>query len=102
MKRILILLGGSIILFSSCNKETIRGEGAISTETRPLPVFTNVELGGSGEATINYGVAYNVTLTGYQNLLLIYETRVEGNTLYLQFKSNVYNVKNNNIKATVT
>ncbi len=86
MKRILIVLVCSMTLFSSCNKETVRGGGAIITETRALPVFTNVELGGSGEAIINYGVAYNVTLTGYQNLLPIYDTRMTGNTLYLQFK----------------
>ncbi len=102
MKGILIVLVCSITLFSSCNKETVRGKGAIITETRALPAFTNVELGGGGEAAINYGVAYNVTLTGYQNLLPIYETKVAGSTLYLQFKPNVYNVKNNNIKAIVT
>ena len=65
MKKILIVMVCGITLFSSCNKETVKGGGAIITETRALPVFTNVELGVSGEVTINYGVAYNVSLTGY-------------------------------------
>lgn len=102
MKVFFLALTASSLLLASCSKETVRGGGAIRTETRAVPAFTNVELGGSSEVTIEYGIASNVTLTGYENLLPIYETKVNGNTLYLQFKPDAYNVKNNNIKVSVT
>ena len=102
MRHLLVILISATAFFSSCSKETVRGGGAIRTETRSLPAFTNIELGGSGDATINYGVASNVTVTGYENLLPIYETKVIGSTLYLQYKPDVYNVKNDNVKVSVT
>lgn len=42
-----------------------------------------------------------MTVTGYQNLLPVYETKVQGNTLYLQFRPDIYNVRNNNIKVNI-
>lgn len=101
MKKVLTILTVCITLLSSCGKEIIRGGGSIGTETRALPVFSNVELEGSGEAIINYGAASNITLTGYQNLLTLYETKVVGNTLYLKFKPDI-SVRDNNIKASIT
>ncbi|MEP7144881.1 MAG: DUF2807 domain-containing protein [Ferruginibacter sp.] len=100
-KRLMVLVS-SIALLGSCNKEFIRGGGAINSETRMVNPFTNVEMRGGGEATINYGTAQAVSITGYQNLLAVYETKVIGNTLYLQFKSDIYNVRNNNIKVNIT
>src|SRR4051794_14902462 len=102
MTKIFTLLACSAVIFSSCNKDTVKGAGTINTETRTTPGFTNVELGGTADVTIGYGTTHTCTVNGYQHLLNIYETSVRGNTLYLQFRSDSYNVKSNNIKVIIT
>ena len=101
MKKLLLIMTGGIFLLSSCNKESIRGNGAVNTENRTVGAFTDIELGGDADLTIGYGTTQQVTVTGYQNLLPVYETKVQGNTLYLQFRSDIYNVRNNNIKVNI-
>lgn len=101
MKKILALFVCSIIFLSACNKETIRGSGAIISEDRILPGLTEIEFDGEAEADIISGVTQKVTITGYQNLLPVYESRLIGNTLHLGFKPNEYRIKNNNIKVTI-
>ncbi|MEJ7588749.1 MAG: hypothetical protein WKI04_14415 [Ferruginibacter sp.] len=76
MKLLTVSFVCSSILLGACNKETIRGGGAVVTETRPVPEFTNIELGGCSEAIISYGTAQQVTVTGYENLQPVYETKV--------------------------
>ena len=102
MKKFLGLLVSSTIILSGCNKDNLSGSGATDTELRVVPLFTSVELKGSAEATISYSTTQEVKLTGYENLLPYYETRVSNNTLYLQFRSDVYNVRNNNIRLNIT
>ena len=102
MKKFFTTLGCSLILLSSCNKETIKGGGAIISENRTVPAFTEIQINGDGEATVVYGLTQEVTVTGYENLLPVYETKMLGSVLQLQFKPNNYRIRNNNIKVRIT
>lgn len=101
MKKIVTPLFYSIVfLLSACNKESIRGEGPVISEERNLPSFTQVQLDGDAEATISYGSTQRVSVSGYQNLLPVYETKIVGGVLHLGFKS-VHSVRNNNIRVSI-
>jgi hypothetical protein len=102
MKKFLGLLASSMIILSGCNKDNLSGSGATDTELRVVPVFTSIELKGSAEVDVSYSTTQEVKITGYENLLPYYETKVFNNTLYLQFRSDVYNVRHNNIKLNIT
>ena len=99
MKKFFTILGCSLILLSSCNKETIKGGGAVISENRIVPAFAEIQINGDGEATVVYGLTQEVTVTGYENLLPVYETKMLGSVLQLQFKPNNYRIRNNNIKV---
>ena len=100
MKKLTTILTCAILL-GACTKETITGGGAVITENRNVPVFTEVQLNGEGEATILYGTTQEVSVTGYENLLLVYETKMVGTALHLQFKPDDYRIRNNNIKVNI-
>jgi hypothetical protein len=101
MKQTIQLITISIVLLTACNKESIRGTGAVITENRNVPAFTAIEIDGDANATVSYGPQQQVSVTGYQNLLPVYETKLVGTTLHLGFKSNYYNVRNNNIRVAI-
>lgn len=83
-------------------KETIKGGGTVISETRQLAPFTGVRIHGSDEVNITFGPMQQVTVTGYENLLPIYETTLIGGILNLQFRPDLYNVRNSNIKVNIT
>ena len=101
MKIVNSLLFCSITLFTACNKETIKGGGAVISENRTVPAFTEIQLNGDADASVVAGPVQQVTVNGYENLLPVYETKIIGTTLHLGFKPNYYNVRNNNIKVTI-
>jgi hypothetical protein len=101
MKKLFTIFAGSIILFSSCNKESIKGSGAVITEARSLPTFSEIQVNGDADLNVVYGAGQEVSVTGYQNLLPVYETKMVGTVLYLQFKPNYYRIRNNNIKVKI-
>ncbi|WP_207491882.1 head GIN domain-containing protein [Aridibaculum aurantiacum] len=101
MRTIILLLTAAIVL-QSCGKESIRGSGPTITETRVLPAFTNVRVEGSGKATITQGATQEVIVSGYQNLVPIYETRVVNGTLILKFSNDYINIRNSNIDVAIT
>jgi Putative auto-transporter adhesin, head GIN domain len=102
MKKIcsLLLLAGAFI-FSSCNKEMIRGGGSKSTRTVSLPVFTAVETHYDIAAEISYGNAQEVSVTGYDNLLNILDFKVEGDVLKLKYNTHYNTIRNGNVVARI-
>lgn len=100
MKLLCILL--TIAALTSCTKETITGSGSTLTETRTVDPFTKVKLEGSGSVTVTQGTQQKVEVTGYENLLQIYETKVQNGLLILKFKNDYYNVHNSNISVNIT
>jgi len=90
----------SAILFSSCNKEVLRGEGSITAETRSLPAFTAIEVSGNRQAEIILSAESKVEITGYQNLVPAYQSHVSNGKLRFEF-NNYHNVKNDNISLKI-
>lgn len=103
MNRIAMMLLAAAVSLSlnSCYKNSIKGEGAVVTETRSIPAIKNIEADGDVDVEI-YPATYNrVEVSGYQNLVPVYETSVSGNTLFLHFDDRYWNVRNNNIRVRV-
>lgn len=102
MKRIISLsIVLSTLVFASCSKTRLRGEGSVLSETRQVEAFTRVEANGSTDVEILPATSNSVVVTGYQNLIPAYDTRVSNGKLVLEFKRDYINVRNNNIKVTV-
>lgn len=90
----------AVVFLAACNKESLRGNGAVVSEERTVPAFTQVQLEGDGELTISYGTTQKVTVSAYQNLLPVYETKIVAGVLYLGFKPG-YSIRNNNVRVEI-
>ena len=90
------------LVFASCSKDSIRGEGAIVSEDRSVAAFQKVEFSGEGSVTVLSGAVQTVKVEGYEHLVPVFESRVNGNTLVLKYKSEYHNIRNSNIKVTIT
>jgi hypothetical protein len=103
MKSIITLsaIALSTVLFASCTKESLRGHGSIESETRTLSTFSSIEADGSTDIDVYPSSENKVIVTGYANLIGVYETDVRGNTLHLDFKRGYWNIRNNNITVAV-
>lgn len=86
-------------LLSSCTKSIV-GEGPVQTENRQVATFTKVKINGSAEVEIIQSNTQKLSITGYGNLLAIYESQVNNGELSLGYKSR-YNIKNDNIKIRI-
>ena len=98
MKRLLFLtafLVVAVTLYTSANWDRVKGRGAVTTETRTLPPITGIRLEGSTQVRITNSSTQEVTVEGYNNLLPLLETRVEGETLVISYKKGT-NVTNDN------
>ena len=95
------LIALTTLLATSCRKATLRGHGNIESETRDLSTFSAIVASGSTDIEVFPSSENKVIVTGYANLVPIYRTEVRGNTLYLDFGPEYWNVMNNNIKITL-
>ena len=79
MKRIVLLsiIAAATVSFTSCRKHSLRGEGSTTSETRDLASFTSVEANGSTDIEIFASSENKVIVTGYSNLIPVYETKVK-------------------------
>jgi hypothetical protein len=97
-----IIIAGILISgISSCRKHLIQGEGSIITETRNLSSFSSVNLDGHAQVEVYQSNINKVEVTGYENLVPVFETFVSGNKLTLRFEDKFVNVRGNNIKVKV-
>jgi hypothetical protein len=90
----------SVILFSSCTKEVLHGEGNITTETRNLAAFSAIEISGNRHAEIILSTESKVEITGYQNLVAAYKSTVSNGKLRFDF-NNCTKVHNENISLKI-
>jgi len=86
---------------TSCHKKVLRGEGPTITETRFVGEFSKIEANGSARVVVVEDDDYSVIVTGYGNLIPMYETKVNGDRLVLQYKDRFWNVRNDNITVEV-
>lgn len=92
---VLLCLGG-------CNK-SISGNGNLITETRTPGHFSSVAINGDATVEIRQGagMAQQVIVSGYENLVPIYESFVKGDELQLTFQAGYNNIRNNNIHLVI-
>src|SRR5689334_16057827 len=76
-----VILGLLLLLFSSgCDWKRIRGNGHLTTESRPVPAFTRVNAAGYFQLEWHPG-ASSFSLTTDENLISHIRTAVEGDVL---------------------
>ena len=95
---LLILLATTVLIFS-CKKDKIEGGGTVITETRNVENFYNVSVSGATNVFITYGVAFDVKVKAYQNIISTLETKVQNGILMIGFKNNV---RNDNSEVYIT
>src|SRR5438552_14424235 len=71
------------IILAGCDWRSIRGNGNITTEQRPVTPFTRVKTGGGYEIQWRTG-APSLSITTDENLLAKVETTTEGNVLNIK------------------
>lgn len=91
----------SMIAFSSCRKHTMVGEGPIVEETRTLENFESVQADGSLDVTVYPSTTNKVVISGYSNLIPIFETEVVNGKLRLKYEDKYYNIRHDNLHVTV-
>ena len=91
-----------MLLVTSCSKDSIRGSGNTLTETRSVEAFTSIQLEGSSTVNVVQGAQQQVEVSGFQNLVPIFETYAQNGTLVLKFRSDFYNIGNNNITVNIS
>lgn len=101
MKNLILILTTASLALTSCNKKPIRGEGSTRSDTRKLADFNAISANGSSNVDVIASNENKVVVTGYENLIPVYETDVRNGTLTLEFDSKYINVRNNNIRVTV-
>jgi hypothetical protein len=92
MKKLLVFLFATFIIFSSCRfvtGERIRGNGNVRTETRSPGSFKSVSSHGSFDVFVSSG-EQAVKIEAEENLLPYIETYVEGYTLHVGTKDNYW------------
>ncbi len=90
-KQISTLLIGLTIMTFSCKKGGLfchNGNGEITTETRVLSDFDEIELGMAGTLYVTQGTDYNVQVEASTNLMDIIETKVKNDRLIIEVKNN--------------
>ncbi len=86
----LAIIGCFVVVgFAGCNLAfVVQGSGVPSTEDRDIEDFDQIELSGSGTATVICGAEPALTLTIDDNLMDLISTNVSGSTLELSSQQN--------------
>lgn len=85
MNRLWLLI--PFALSSACYADVIRGSGKSARDSRDLPAFEAVEVGGGIHVTATTGPARPVVIEGDDNVLAAIETRVSDGRLEIHFRS---------------
>jgi hypothetical protein len=86
MKKILLISLVSILVFSSCNWNKIRGNGSIKTETRDVAAFEAITFDGGYDIQIKCQEKQSLTIETDENLMPRIKTDVHNNTLRVHTK----------------
>jgi hypothetical protein len=92
------------LLASACGgAETIQGSGNVTSESRNVSDFSEVELQGIGNLTVQQTGSESLTIEAEDNIIPYLKTEVENNrlTLYLENDDSVRTTKPINYKLTV-
>lgn len=89
------------LLFASCSKDRLTGNGDVISETRNTREFTSVRTSGSTRVHIEYGPEFEVEVRGSSNLVPRFKTRVINGVMELGY-DNVWNVHRDDIEVYLT
>lgn len=102
MKKINLLLFSVLaIIFVSCKKDSIRGNGQTVTRTLSITGFSSVEVHYDIDAVVSYGNIPEVKVTGYENLLDILEPELDNGVLKLKYSKQYNNIRNGNVRFEI-
>ncbi len=101
MKKLLVLAALATITLASCSKTRLKGSGSTVSDTRYVSSFHTLQADGDVDVDVFPSNENKVVVTGYSNLVPVYETNVSNDKLTLKFRDNYINVRNNNIHITV-
>jgi hypothetical protein len=101
-QRLLTLLAGVIMLFSSCSKDNIWGEGPVVTETRSVTRFGGVSAGIPGKVNVRIDPVFKVEVSAQQNILAVMRTRVINGILTIDFERNARVRSHDDITINIT
>src|SRR3954463_932352 len=84
------LLGSlSLLALMGCDVAGIDGNGRRQDETRDVAAFTRIRSDSELDVKVTQGEAQSVTVSLDSNLLHLVDTRVSGDTLYVDLHDNV-------------
>jgi hypothetical protein len=101
-KMILSFLAISLLVVSSCRKDSIWGEGPLVTVTRPVDNFTGISSGISGVVKFTVGPVYKLEVTAQQNILDVMRTQVVNGVLEINFRNSVKVRSHEDITVNIT
>ena len=89
------------LIFTSCTKERLTGNGDIVSVTRNTRDFSGIRSSGSARIHIAYGPEFKVEVRGSSNLIPNFKTRVINDVLEVGYE-NVWNVRRDDIQVYLT
>ncbi|HTN06697.1 head GIN domain-containing protein [Agriterribacter sp.] len=79
-----------IVFFISCNyRETVQGNGNITTESRTVSNFKDIQLSGSMNVHLVKGAGHAVEINGEENIIPYIETYVNDGKLKVKYTDNI-------------
>ncbi len=83
-----LAVAGLLSTLLSCNSSSVKGDGNMQTEQRPVTSFNKIDVSGDWEVILTQGESESVKLEADKNLLGLIETKVEGGDLVIGAKRN--------------
>jgi hypothetical protein len=93
---------GFLSTLLSCNTSSIKGDGNIQSEQRPIASFKKIEIGGNWEVIVTQGETESLKIEADKNLLDLIETKVDGDALIIGTKNNKSLSSEKGFKAYLT
>lgn len=78
------------LLFSSCNTDSLKGDGNIVKEQRTTTAFSKIEIDGGYELIVSQGNNESVAVEADKNLLERITTSVSGDKLNISVNGSIY------------
>ena len=104
MKKITIILLGTIVLLNSCmwNGHRIKGNGNVVTENKQVGDFTGVELHASFDVFLSEGSATSIKIEAEENIIPHIEMHVLNGVLNIETEDNIWLSTRKPVKIYIT
>lgn len=89
MKKVIAIAAMAIMVFSSCTKERLEGEGPVITQARTVTNFSGVSSGFSGKVNFIIDPVYKVEVLAQANIQDAIRTNIVNGILNIDIRNNV-------------